>query len=213
MDDSTKKPASGKSGDGNKKPAPSNNNMVWYLLGLGVLLLLMVMFIRSGTQMDIPWSDLEKLVAATDPDNLQDGGSYVMNDESDTQPRKWKLSLLKDIEVAEHEITGKVTRQEIVEPNPKQTATGPATPPKGEEVSFSTARDRNDESIQKLLTEHNHNYENVRQQSQLIGYLMTLAFMGLMILLFVMMLRRMGGAGSPMAFGRSRGKLIAQEDV
>jgi cell division protease FtsH len=36
---------------------------------------------------------------------------------------------------------------------------------------------------------------------------------GLMVLLFVFMVRRVGGAGSPMAFGRSRGKLIAQEDV
>ena len=32
-------------------------------------------------------------------------------------------------------------------------------------------------------------------------------------MLFIFMMRRMGGAGSPMAFGRSRGKLIAQEDI
>src|SRR5690606_27012846 len=94
MDDSTKKPSSGKPGDGNKKPTPPNNNMVWYLLGLGVLLLLMVMFIKGGTQQDIPWSDLEKLIAATDPMNQQDGGSYIMVDRSGTQPRKWKLSHL-----------------------------------------------------------------------------------------------------------------------
>ena len=36
---------------------------------------------------------------------------------------------------------------------------------------------------------------------------------GMLLLLMVIMLRRMGGAGSPMAFGRSRGKLIAQEDI
>ena len=32
-------------------------------------------------------------------------------------------------------------------------------------------------------------------------------------MLFIFMIRRMGGAGSPMAFGRSRGKLFAQEDI
>ena len=32
-------------------------------------------------------------------------------------------------------------------------------------------------------------------------------------MLFIFMMRRMGGAGSPMAFGRSRGKLYAQEDI
>jgi cell division protease FtsH len=36
---------------------------------------------------------------------------------------------------------------------------------------------------------------------------------GLFVLLFVIMLRRLGGAGSPMAFGRSRGRLYAQEDL
>ena len=36
---------------------------------------------------------------------------------------------------------------------------------------------------------------------------------GLFGLLFFLMIRRLGGAGSPMAFGRSRGKMYAQEDL
>ncbi|MCA9152444.1 MAG: AAA family ATPase, partial [Planctomycetales bacterium] len=36
---------------------------------------------------------------------------------------------------------------------------------------------------------------------------------GLFLLFFFLMLRRLGGAGSPMAFGRSRGRLYAQEDL
>ena len=36
---------------------------------------------------------------------------------------------------------------------------------------------------------------------------------GLFVVLFIIMLRRLGGAGSPMAFGRSRGRLYAQEDL
>jgi cell division protease FtsH len=36
---------------------------------------------------------------------------------------------------------------------------------------------------------------------------------GLFLLIFFLMLRRLGGAGSPMAFGRSRGRLYAQEDL
>jgi cell division protease FtsH len=35
----------------------------------------------------------------------------------------------------------------------------------------------------------------------------------LFLLFFFLMLRRLGGAGSPMAFGRSRGRLYAQEDL
>ncbi|MEX2172004.1 MAG: ATP-dependent zinc metalloprotease FtsH [Pirellulales bacterium] len=212
MDDSTKKPSAGKSSDSKKSP-PQSNNMVWYLLGLGVLLLVMVAIFNTGSEQDIPWSDLEKLIAATDTQNQEGGGHYIMVDRSESQPRRYKLSHLKDIKVAEHEVKGKVTRLELVEEGTKTGATALASAPKEEEVSFSTARDRNDESIQKLLSRHNHKYENVRQQNPMIGYLMTLAFMGLLIVLFVLMLRRMGGAGSPMAFGRSRGKLIAQDDV
>ena len=36
---------------------------------------------------------------------------------------------------------------------------------------------------------------------------------GLFVLVFFFMMRRLGGAGSPMAFGRSRGKMYAQEDI
>ena len=36
---------------------------------------------------------------------------------------------------------------------------------------------------------------------------------GLFVVVFFFMMRRLGGAGSPMAFGRSRGKLYAQDDV
>ncbi len=40
-----------------------------------------------------------------------------------------------------------------------------------------------------------------------------LVLTALFVLLIFFMIRRMGGAGSPMAFGRSRGKLYAQEDI
>ena len=47
----------------------------------------------------------------------------------------------------------------------------------------------------------------------MLGYLPLLMMTLLFVALFIFMIRRMGGAGSPMAFGRSRGKLIAQEDI
>ncbi|MCL4155321.1 UNVERIFIED_CONTAM: hypothetical protein GTU68_040368 [Idotea baltica] len=49
--------------------------------------------------------------------------------------------------------------------------------------------------------------------SALMSWLPSLLMMGLLVGLVIYMLRRLGGAGSPMAFGRSRGKLHAQEDL
>ncbi|NOZ40369.1 MAG: ATP-dependent zinc metalloprotease FtsH [Planctomycetes bacterium] len=40
-----------------------------------------------------------------------------------------------------------------------------------------------------------------------------LLMIGMILLLTIVMLRRMGGAGSPMAFGRSKAKLYAQEEI
>ncbi|MBI3468273.1 MAG: ATP-dependent zinc metalloprotease FtsH [Planctomycetes bacterium] len=59
-------------------------------------------------------------------------------------------------------------------------------------------------------------FENVRGESQPSGlrtWLPMLVTLGLIALIFIFMMRRLGGAGSPMAFGRSRGKMYAQEDI
>ena len=52
-----------------KKPAPQPNNMVWYVLGLMVLLLLVGTVIRGQTGLTLKWSDLEALIVASNPDS------------------------------------------------------------------------------------------------------------------------------------------------
>ena len=44
-------------------------------------------------------------------------------------------------------------------------------------------------------------------------WIQSLLMGGLIIVVLFVMLRKLGGAGSPMAFGRSRGKMYAQEDL
>lgn len=46
-----------------------------------------------------------------------------------------------------------------------------------------------------------------------IESMLYLLMLVLFVLFFIMMFRRMGGAGSAMSFGRSRGKLVSQDDV
>ena len=54
---------------------------------------------------------------------------------------------------------------------------------------------------------------SVRAPSGLRAYAPILIVTALFVLAFFLMMRRLGGAGSPMAFGRSRGKMYAQEDI
>src|SRR5204863_481979 len=49
--------------------------------------------------------------------------------------------------------------------------------------------------------------------SALRVYMPLLVMTLLFVLFLIFMMRRLGGAGSPMAFGRSRGKMYAQEDI
>ena len=67
--------------------------------------------------------------------------------------------------------------------------------------------------IGDLLEENNLKYKAAQPASPLLNWVPTLLMMALLVGLMVYMLKRLGGAGSPMAFGRSRGKLYAQEDL
>ena len=55
-----------------KKAAPQGNNFLWYMLGLGVLMLLLVTMWSNQDQITIKWSELEDLVEAANPDRPKD---------------------------------------------------------------------------------------------------------------------------------------------
>lgn len=67
-------------------------------------------------------------------------------------------------------------------------------------------------TLQQTLQAKGIEYDGSSPPAQ-VESLLYLLFLVLFILFFIMMFRRMGGAGSAMSFGRSRGKLISQEDV
>ncbi|MEE3369198.1 MAG: ATP-dependent zinc metalloprotease FtsH [Planctomycetota bacterium] len=68
------------------------------------------------------------------------------------------------------------------------------------------------ERLQELLSTNNIDYRNV-PTSPWRAWAPVLFFSLILLIFLVLMLRRIGGAGSPMQFGRSRGKLYAMEDL
>jgi cell division protease FtsH len=68
-------------------------------------------------------------------------------------------------------------------------------------------------NLEQLLKKHGVTASYRTAPSPWNDILPTLLFVGLLIGFMVFMARRMGGAGGAMAFGRSRGKLYAQEDI
>ena len=91
-----------------KKPVPqTGGNLVWYMLGLGVILLLMVTIFNSGTDQSPGWSDLLKLVEASGP-----GGTGFVDVPDATTPNQLiRISDLSDIRIGNSYVAAKVTKQ------------------------------------------------------------------------------------------------------
>jgi cell division protease FtsH len=197
-----------------KKPSPSTNNMVWYVLGLMAVLLLVGTMLNTQNRLTIDWSDLEKLIiAAGNQENLENN-YVVVEDTRSSTAGELQVSGLKDLKVSTTEVTGEVMVQRLDgSPDDVQETSEVQGPPGPMSTKFVTYRDPKDQLLPKLLSEHKIAYSNVQPPSQLLGYVLPLTFTGLLIVLMIVMMRRMGGAGSPMAFGRSRAKLYAQEDI
>lgn len=67
--------------------------------------------------------------------------------------------------------------------------------------------------LEELLSENGISYSFKKPPSPWNEILPTLLLIGLLVAFMIFMVRRLGGAGSAMSFGRSRGKLFAQEDI
>jgi cell division protease FtsH len=199
-----------------KKPAQQGGNLVWYLLGLGVLLLLMVTIFTSRSEPDIGWSELIQLVKVSDPTDKDSPGYIDIEDRSGTGVGKIRIRDLSDVVIGSTKVTAKVTKQSLdpskLGGDSKKTS-GNGAKAKDDKVTIHVNRDPEEQRLAQLLEEKHIPYKIEGQPNALMGYVPLLLMTGLLVMLFIFMIRRMGGAGSPMAFGRSRGKLYAQEDI
>src|SRR5262249_13817417 len=196
-----------------KKPLPQGNNILWYLLGLGVLLLLLVTVWSATDKLTIQWSDLETLIKASNPKAADH--TVVVHNNTVKPPVEYVLSDPQEIRIGGTEVTGTVdSRERKIGGGEHETLLDKAFAQK-KRIPFRVASNLPaTERILGLLAENDiKDYSNEEQPSQLLSYLPVLVLTGMFVLLMIVMLRRMGGAGSPMAFGRSRGKLYAQEDI
>ncbi len=202
-----------------KKPARQGTNLVWAFLGLGVLLLLLVTILNNGSEQEIGWSEFEKFIKASDPENEDRTGYIDITDTTGAHPKQFRLSNLHGIVVGPNKVTAMVTRQEQNGPNPdnagldRQRIGGPLG--QNEKIKIKVHRDQKpvDDNLKELLSKNHLTFKYEGLPSRIFQWMPMLLLTGLMLFMLIIMIRRIGGAGSPMAFGRSRGKLYAQEDI
>jgi cell division protease FtsH len=176
-----------------KKVSPINNNILWVMIGLGLLTSFVVMLMTSNTGENIQYSDLLNLVKS---DNL----SVEIERGSGDKKQLEVFSNPADLKVGNHDVTGKIERLRPGEKEPQV-------------VSFSSNLLPMNDRLAELLEEKGIPFDNAEGPSTWRTYLPMLLLTGLCVLFLFYLMRRLGGAGSPMAFGRSRGKMYAQEDL
>ena len=190
------------------KPTPHmGGNFVWYLMALGIGTLFLISLLTTDRSVEIRYSDLVKLIekgaAGTDPAQLEP--AIVVSEKSGKVQREFRFSQLDKLVFGPHQITGTVTMQ-ILKPEEQPAEKG---------VDFRVNLpwgDTNDHLSQQAI-EKGFTVRGKAAPGFWEGYTHLFILMAVMLLVFFMMMRRVGGAGSAMAFGRSRGKLYAQEDI
>ncbi len=179
-------------------------NFVAYSLIFGGILLSLLLYLSHLSTDELSYDNLLRLAMST---QYQHHGGEPLNSNSAivvrAKDKVLKYSNLDDVEFNTRSITGKVTRQ---------IGTEPPQP----NVPFRTNKIHNEELENRLigvLSKHNIPWQGDESPTVWSSYIPLFVISGVFILMIFFMMRRMGGAGSPMAFGRSRGRLYAQEDL
>jgi cell division protease FtsH len=179
--------------------APRSQPFVWLVLATAVGVLAAYMVMRAFQKEEIKYLDLKELAVALAAD--KNASITVLLPTGDEA--KIEYSNLREVFVGDREIIGKVDRREL------------GTEKDPETVDFRTYKQERQlaEEITKSLTAAGIRWSYQGLPNALQTYGPAAVLVGVLILMFVIMMRRFGGAGSPIQFGRSRGRLYALEDL
>lgn len=147
-------------------------------------------------------------VAPAEPENTKTRVVVVVP--GDTAKTWIEYSNPHDILVADDRITGKVDYRKIAkQPSDAKIAAMP--------VDFLTVRGFPNDAVAAefigLLESSGVVWDNDRPSRFLENHWPELLMIGVLVALGIVMLRRMGGVGSPMSFSRSRGKLYSEDEL
>jgi len=190
-----------------RRPPFGGSNAVWSLIAVGVAGLFALSLLTANPEVELSYSDLERLIRAS----ARDAAEKDRTIEVPAVPGRPAAVYadLADVVIGAFQVSGTL-REVAAETKPSASA------PAGGRRRFRTAKlpsENSEGQLSKLLAEHGVPFRYEEAPSPWRNWLPMLFVTGLFGVLFFLMMRRLGGAGSPMAFGRSRGKMYAQEDL
>jgi cell division protease FtsH len=180
-----------------------------------VLILLAAALFVNAIHRTLNVTDLKQLIAsskkATYDGELSPGmPGKIEVTVSDKPLVKYEYSNLRNVVVGRSLVTGKIDVKQL-SPTPKANETG-----EHKNQDFHTnlvGAETSGPEIQKMLEDANFRVSAEPPAGVWKTYAPMLLMTLLFVLLIYLMMRKLGGAGSPMSFGRSKGRLYAQEDL
>ena len=173
-------------GNAPRNEKPQTSNLGWYLI-IGVVVLFVVLAVASNEAGSRTQVKLSEFIAGLTNNNLAKHNTHevTFTQTGITYQDKAKGQIVKD---------GKI---EVVRSF----------------VPMVGIDEQTRKKLTDLLDEKGVPYAGSTQESDWLGVISFLIIPILFLIFFVYLLRRMGGAGSAMSFGRSRGRMYAQEDI
>ena len=189
-------------------------NWMWYLALIAVLLLTVSVFVVDSTTKQILYPDLVALLENTrylerGSDRLQEGASGKVIVPLQSRPERMEISKLSDVRVDKTIVYGVMSYRLIDNGGNEVQA------PK-HNTKFRTRKDdseKTNDELRTLLTRSNIEWTYSDGPTFLSQYGLLMLILAATILIMFITVRRISGISSPMSFGRSRGRLYAQEDI
>lgn len=189
-----------------RKGSSMGGNLVGYLLGVGLITLVLVTLFHPVSQAEISYMELVRLIEQGAPERNK-SAQIETAEGVDGHRQRVRYSQLGELRIGRSEITGRVTRQVL---DAKEPA-GPAR------VVFRTDRtglENDNHALFNLLKVNGFtSVSGEKPAGSWQAYMPMIVFTVALMAVLAFMMRRLGGAGSAMAFGRSRGKLYFQEEI
>ncbi|MCD0458939.1 ATP-dependent zinc metalloprotease FtsH [Roseiconus lacunae] len=211
------KNSTGKDSRGDGPSRETRGSGVWLVIIAVVVAVMLSATMFNNNEIQMPYPVLERLLEAHAEANT--GGNQgenagvpkVVVDSPSDPSEKWEFSDLQLVLLGENKITGTVMWRPLSAPGEVDDSENVPL-----QKSFWTIRDRNetqDARMDQLVSQSGVNWDNARPNTFLADNWFNLLMLAAIIAIGAIMLRRIGGVGSPMSFSRSRGKLHGQEDL
>ncbi len=213
--------------DQERRGEGKQSNWIWYLVLTSVILLSVGMFVANSTVDRLKYPDLMALLGeieyaskgsqelVNERETPTDSGQVIVRPLSGkltiqspvTPGRRVELTGIRDVKIEETAITGEVKKQVFV----NDVSEGEAS-----WTTFRCNKDANEQTSAELVAAlqlSNVDWYYSGGPSFMNKWGPLLLMIGAVFLIMMLAARRMGGVGSPMSFGRSRGRLYAQDDI